>query len=69
MRHYETVFIADPDIPQDVQEILFEKARTLITGNAGEIINFDEWGNKRLAYEIRKNQRNFAHEFGKSADL
>lgn len=57
MRHYETVFIADPDIPSDVQQNLFEKARTLISDNAGELINFDEWGNKRLAYEIRKKQR------------
>lgn len=57
MRHYETVFIADPDIPPDVQNNLFDKARTLISDNAGELIDFDEWGNKRLAYEIRKKQR------------
>ncbi len=57
MRHYETVFIADPDLSPDVHQSLFEKARTLISGNAGELIDFDEWGNKRLAYEIRKKQR------------
>lgn len=57
MRHYETVFIADPDLSPDVQQNLFEKTRNLISGNAGELIDFDEWGNKRLAYEIRKKQR------------
>jgi small subunit ribosomal protein S6 len=57
MRHYETVFIADPDLPADVQTDLFDKARTLINDNDGELIEFDEWGNKRLAYEIRKKQR------------
>jgi small subunit ribosomal protein S6 len=57
MRHYETVVIADPDLSPDVQQTLFEKTRTLISGNAGELIDFDEWGNKRLAYEIRKKQR------------
>lgn len=57
MRHYETVFIADPDISADVQTNLFDKARTLISDNAGDLIEFDEWGNKRLAYEIRKKQR------------
>ncbi|MEW6076777.1 MAG: 30S ribosomal protein S6 [Thermodesulfobacteriota bacterium] len=57
MRHYETVFIADPDLSPDVHQNLFEKARNLISGNAGELIDFDEWGNKRLAYEIRKKQR------------
>ena len=57
MRHYETIFIADPDIPADVQTSLFDKAKTLISDNAGELIEFDEWGNKRLAYEIRKKQR------------
>ena len=57
MRHYETIFIADPDLPADVQASLFDKAKTLISDNAGELIEFDEWGNKRLAYEIRKKQR------------
>jgi small subunit ribosomal protein S6 len=57
MRHYETVFIADPDISPDLQRNLFEKTRSLISDNAGELIDFDEWGNKRLAYEIRKKQR------------
>ncbi|MFP4445246.1 MAG: 30S ribosomal protein S6 [Desulfosudaceae bacterium] len=57
MRHYETIFIADPDLPPDAQESLFDKARTLIDNNAGQLVNFDEWGNRRLAYEIRKKQR------------
>lgn len=57
MRHYETVFIADPDLPADIQTSLFDKARTLISDNDGELIEFDEWGNKRLAYEIRRKQR------------
>ena len=57
MRHYETIFIADPDLPPDAQESLFDKARTLIDNNAGQLVDFDEWGNRRLAYEIRKKQR------------
>ncbi len=59
MRHYETVVIADPDIPADAQNNLFEKVRTLISDNAGELIDFDDWGSKRLAYEIRKKQRGY----------
>jgi small subunit ribosomal protein S6 len=57
MRHYETILIADPDLSPDVHQTLFEKARNLVSGNAGDLIDFDEWGNKRLAYEIRKKQR------------
>ncbi|MFP4040428.1 MAG: 30S ribosomal protein S6 [Desulfosudaceae bacterium] len=57
MRRYETVFIADPDLAPDAQKTLFDKARALIDNNAGQLVDFDEWGNRRLAYEIRKKQR------------
>ncbi len=57
MRRYETVFIADPDLAPDAQKALFDKSRSLIESNAGELVDFDEWGNRRLAYEIRKKQR------------
>lgn len=57
MRRYETIFIADPDLSQDVRDNLFEKAQTLISSNNGELVDFDEWGNRRLAYEVKKKLR------------
>ena len=57
MRRYETIFIADPDLSPENQAQLFEKATTLIDANSGVLVEFDEWGTRRLAYEIRKKPR------------
>jgi len=57
MRRYETIFIADPDLSPENQAQLFEKATTLIDTNSGVLVEFDEWGTRRLAYEIRKKPR------------
>lgn len=57
MRRYETIFIADPDLSQEVRDNLFEKTQSLISTNGGDLVDFDEWGNRRLAYEVRKKMR------------
>ncbi|MFZ5564041.1 MAG: 30S ribosomal protein S6 [Thermodesulfobacteriota bacterium] len=57
MRRYETIFIADPDLSPDDQRQLFDKATGLISANSGVLVEFDEWGSRRLAYEIGKKQR------------
>lgn len=59
MKRYETVFIADPDITEDLRVQLFEKVKTLITAEGGVLLEFDDWGNKKLAYEIRKKTRGY----------
>lgn len=57
MRKYETVFISDPDLQDQARTELFEKVRNIITKENGIILEFDEWGNKKLAYEIKKKLR------------
>ena len=57
MRRYETIFIADPDLPQESRTSLFEKTENLISANQGVLIDFDEWGNRRLAYDVKKKLR------------
>ena len=57
MRKYETVFIADPDLQDQTRADLFEKVRNIIAKEGGILTNFDEWGNKKLAYEIKKKLR------------
>ncbi len=59
MKRYETVFIADPDITEDLRVQLFEKVKTLNTAEGGVLLEFDDWGNKKLAYEIRKKTRGY----------
>jgi small subunit ribosomal protein S6 len=57
MRKYETVFISDPDLQDQRRMDLFEKVRNIIAKEGGILINFDEWGNKKLSYEIKKKLR------------
>ena len=57
MRKYETVFIADPDLQDKTRIDLYEKVRNIITKEGGILTGFDEWGNKKLAYEIKKKLR------------
>jgi small subunit ribosomal protein S6 len=57
MRRYETVVIVDPDITEDQRQSLFEKMKEIIAQKGGEIVTFDDWGTRHLAYEIRKKKR------------
>ncbi|WP_321492434.1 30S ribosomal protein S6 [uncultured Desulfobacter sp.] len=59
MRKYETVFISDPDMSDQAREELFERVRSIIDRENGIILNFDEWGLKKLSYEIRKKLRGY----------
>ena len=57
MRKYETVFISHPDLQEPARKDLFEKVKNLVAKENGILVDFDDWGNKKLAYEIRKNTR------------
>ena len=57
MRRYETIFIVDPDISDEERAPLFEKITELIPQQDGLLVEFDEWGTKKLAYEIKKKIR------------
>jgi small subunit ribosomal protein S6 len=52
-RSYETMFILKPDMEDEARNEIIEKFKTIITDNNGEVLNVDEWGNRKLAYEIR----------------
>lgn len=57
MRRYETVFILDPDLNEEERKQRFDKVLDLITTMQGSVIEVDDWGSRRLAYEIRKKTR------------
>ncbi len=59
MRKYETVFISDPDLSDQAREELFEKVRNIVDRENGIILNFDDWGVKKLSYEIKKKLRGY----------
>lgn len=59
MRRYETIVIVDPDVPEDERNSLNEKIKDVLVQQNGAMIEFEEWGIKRLAYDIRKKTRGF----------
>ena len=48
---YESVVIINTKIGEDAIKALIEKFKNLISSN-GTLENVDEWGKRRLAYEI-----------------
>nr|WP_319492104.1 30S ribosomal protein S6 [uncultured Desulfobacter sp.] len=59
MRKYETVFIADPDMSDQAREELLERVSGIIERENGILLNADEWGLKKLSYEIKKKLRGY----------
>ena len=59
MRRYETIVIIDPDLGEEQRGPVFDKIRELIPQKGGLLVEFDEWGGRKLAYEIKKKQRGY----------
>lgn len=59
MRRYETIFIIDPDIPDENKEPIYERIGDIIEHQNGFLARTEKWGNKRLAYDIKKKARGY----------
>ena len=57
MRHYETIYISNPDLPEDAYKDLLTKCSGIIEKNKGVLVKVEEWGNNRLAYLVKKYDR------------
>lgn len=57
MRRYETIIIIDPDTAEELRSGLIERVNELIPRHGGFMIEVDDWGQRRMAYEIRKKLR------------
>ena len=57
MRKYETFFIVDPDLPDDVNSSVDEKFQSIISNQGGIVLSYVPWGKKKLAYSVRKRTR------------
>ena len=54
MNKYELALVVSAKVEDEVRNATVEKAKEYITSLGGTITNVDEWGKKKLAYEIQK---------------
>ena len=59
MRRYETITIIDPDLSDEERAQVLERTTNLIPKEGGFLIMLDDWGNRKLAYEIKKKVRGY----------
>src|SRR3972149_586365 len=57
MRRYETIFIAGPELSDDDVKGITEKVTGLIEKMGGQIEKTEDWGTRKLAYEVKKKSR------------
>ena len=63
MRRYETFVIVDPDLSQDQREQVIQRVEDLITQMDGFLVFTDNWGERKLAYDIKKRSRGYYVRF------
>jgi small subunit ribosomal protein S6 len=59
MRRYETIVIVDPDLSEEGRGPVFDRVKDIIPQQGGTLVEIEDWGSKRLAYEIKKKPRGF----------
>ncbi len=59
MNKYELALVVSAKVEDEVRNATVEKAKEYITTLGGTITNVDEWGKKKLAYEIQKMSEGF----------
>jgi small subunit ribosomal protein S6 len=63
MRRYETIIIADPDLSAEQRDPLLQRVSDVVKEGNGYLALTDEWGARKLAYEIKKKNRGYYIRF------
>lgn len=53
---YEFVFLTVPDMKKDRREEIFNRLEDRVKKTKSKVIKKEEWGEKKLAYPMRKNK-------------
>lgn len=59
MNKYELAVVVSAKIEDDERAQVIEKVKALVERFGGQISDVDEWGKKRLAYEIQKMKESY----------
>src|SRR3569833_3842737 len=56
-REYETIYILRPDIPHEAVGAVNTKIRGVIETGGGTLLKVENWGKRKLAYEVQKQMK------------
>ena len=56
-REYETIYILRPNTPNEGVAEVNARIKGVIEGMGGKVIKVDNWGKRRLAYEVAKERK------------
>ena len=59
MKTYELALVLNGKLDEETKVAALEKAKGYIERFDGKIVNVDDWGKRRLAYEIQKMREGF----------
>ncbi|HXN06064.1 MAG TPA: 30S ribosomal protein S6 [Nitrospiria bacterium] len=57
LHDYESIFIARSSLSEEDVAGLTEKVKAIIEKNGGQVIRTENWGKKKLAYEVKKEKK------------
>lgn len=55
MNQYEIAVLYHPDLEIDLEKAA-DKVKKIFTDNGGKVVSEDNWGKRKLAYPIKKNE-------------
>lgn len=55
-RVYESAVLMNAALEDEAIKNLIERIKETITSNGGEILEIEDWGRKRLAYQVKKSK-------------
>ena len=59
MNKYELALVVSAKVEDEVRDAVVEKAKEYITRFGGTVTDVEDWGKKKLAYEIQKMKEGF----------
>ena len=67
-RQFRFVYYLNPKIEDEAREAVVEKAKSYVARYGGTVTEVEEWGKKRLAYEVQKMREGFYYFIQFEAD-
>lgn len=68
MSKYELALVVNVKIEDEAREAVVEKAKGYVARYGGTVTEVEEWGKKRLAYEVQKMREGFYYFIQFEAD-